>query len=276
MSGSGVGSLLLYLSLMVPLTSVSGEAPWELVVFDVGQGDATLLRQPGACTLLIDAGPLESAAALVARLEALQVRRLDHLLITHPHLDHFGGVFALPSQLAINRVYDPGRDNPDVVTYTPYREWRARHPYQPLARGDSLACGAARLEVLWPPRGESGRWSINDSSLVLRVRLGEVTLLLAGDIGPRAKTALLELEPQLRATLLKVAHHGGDDPEVVPAWRRLQPEWALISVAAENRFGAPNPATLRAWRKVGTRIWRTDQQGELRVVIDHAGYRILQ
>lgn len=112
----------------------------RLVFLDVGQGDAILL-QCGDCHLLVDAGNLATAAQLQNKLSKYDVQHLNYLVITHPHLDHFGGVFAFPVDFRIDQVVDNGAISPDWVYFDEYLKWRSGYRYSPLHRGQVLHCG---------------------------------------------------------------------------------------------------------------------------------------
>ena len=93
---------LLTLSAAVPTGRAAGPAdPVFLTFFDVGQGDALLIRRPGRCAVLVDSGPPGSGRDIGAYLAKKGISRLDRLIISHPHQDHFGGVLSLPDDLQI-------------------------------------------------------------------------------------------------------------------------------------------------------------------------------
>ncbi|MDP3479365.1 MAG: MBL fold metallo-hydrolase, partial [Desulfoprunum sp.] len=112
-----------------------------LTFFDVGQGDALLIHQPDRCAVLIDTGPPGSGRNIGAFLAKKGISRLDRLIISHPHEDHFAGTLSLPPDLTIAQVNDNGVTNNREKSFQAYQNWRARHLYHPLKKGDVWRCG---------------------------------------------------------------------------------------------------------------------------------------
>ena len=114
--------LILFLSLTVvrSVEADSGSNRLEIYFLDVGQGDAMILNQPGGCAALVDAGPLISGHRITDKLQELGIDALDVVIITHPHLDHFGGLFDLHSRFAIKQFYDNGATNPAREYFSDY------------------------------------------------------------------------------------------------------------------------------------------------------------
>jgi competence protein ComEC len=123
--------------------------------------------------------------------------------------------------------------------------------------------------VLAPCPAYSSDRGPNDNSFVLRVAYGSRALLLVGDAEREEEATLLATaSDRLRADILKVGHHGSrtsSSPEFLAA---VAPHEAVVSVGCRNRFGHPHPLTLEALAAAGTRVWRTDRDGEVTVTTD--------
>lgn len=253
----------------------------RIVVLDVGQGDAILVEGSRGGRLLIDGGP-DPDRLLVALDERLPPwdRRLDALVLSHPHEDHVAGFALLLERYRIGRVLEPGMRGPGPG----YAAWLAGiaasgTPVARLATGSRLMVDDTRLSVLWPDPGtvpveppDTGT-GINNVSIVL---LGESTgrrFLLAGDIEE-------EIDPTLVARglppvdVLKVAHHGSGTASTATFLDAVEPAVAVVSAGAENRYGHPNPGTLERLAARGARVLRTDTDGTVEITIEPGRIRV--
>ncbi len=245
--------------------------PWParpaVTVLDVGQGDAILLRSPEGAAVLVDAGPPGAPPAVVRRLRALGVARLDALVLTHDSLDHVGGAPEVIARLRVGRLLMP--PEPADGWAPPARAAAASAaregvPVGVVRAGDRLATGAWAIDVLSPAGARPVGADPNPWSLVARARAGGLTALLTGD----AESDALARLPVAAVDVLKVSHHGSEDPGAGPVLARLRPRVAVISSGAGNPFGHPRAPTLRALAQVGTTTWRTDTAGDVTVTED--------
>lgn len=247
-----------------------GPAPLRgliVTMVNVGQGDAILVRQ-GTNTMLIDGGP--DPSLLLKGLSAQGVRRVDLLVISHPHADHVDGLVPVAETFPIGRALD---------AYTPadvraYGRITASLSRRNIARDRAVAgmtyrLGQAAVDVLWPAveRMQGTPEDINNNSIVLRVRYGNDSILLAGEVQEEAQQELLKQPDLVRAAVLKVSHHGSARM-LAEFYAATGARVALIPVGP-NTFGHPAPQTLAALR--GMTILRSDRQGTVSVSIDGNG-----
>lgn len=238
-----------------------------VTMLDVGQGDAILIRQ-GAHAMLIDGGP--EPATLLRHLAAVGVRRLDLVVMSHPHADHVDGLLPIAEGFPVARALDPWFED-DLPTYQTFKAALARRriPRDRAIAGTTYRLGNATIEVLWPgPEPMEGTPAdINNNSIVLRATYGSDAVLLSGEVQEEAQEELLKRPNALRAKVVKVSHHGSARmlPEFYAATRA---GIALIPVGS-NTFGHPAPATLVALR--GMRIGRSDRNGMVSVALDGTG-----
>ena len=247
--------------LCVPLL-LPGPRQTRIVFLDVGQGDAALIQDSGY-SILVDAGP--DPLVLRQALARAGVRRLDGVLITHGHDDHYGGIDALRGVVASGRIYC------SAVMEIPDDEPMLTQAH-PLSRGDSLRIGETTIEVIWPPEGHIPAEE-NEASLVLHVQRGDLDVLLTGDAEEPVYTMCANAGLLSSAEVLKVPHHGssgGMDPESL---RAVNPGVAVVSVGEGNRFGHPTQSTLDLLQSAGAAVIRTDQAGDVTIVSDGAGGR---
>ena len=234
-------------------------------LLDVGQGSAMLLRRAGHA-MLVDAGP--DSMGLVDSLRSRGIDSLDWVLLSHGHRDHCGGLWETIGQVKIGRIF-LGFDttSPWGADSVRFLARRAGIAVDTLVRGDTLpGLGPWRARILWPPA--TRRVGDNGASLVVRLGDEAASVLYPGDIGFPEEAELLALEPDLRATVLVVAHHGSAESSSLGFVGRVSPELAVISVGKGNPWGHPRSETLERLLAVlpdSGRLWRTDRDGTVKV-----------
>jgi competence protein ComEC len=247
------------------LRPIGGPGVLELAMLDVGQGDALLVTTPGGERVLIDGGP--SGIETVRELSGVMPhweRDLDAVVLTHPQQDHAGGLPEVLERYDVGVVYDTGARN-TTEAFADYE--RLADERQLVAAGDSFTIGGVQFEVLWPVAGYEAA-ELNDGSVVLRLRYGETSFLLTGDIEAEAQLALVAAT-DVTATVLKVPHHGSATSDTA-FFAEAAPAVALIPVGVDNRFGHPAQESLDALD--GAVIYRSDLHG--RVVVRSDGERV--
>jgi competence protein ComEC len=235
---------------------------WVLVMCDVGQGDALALRTGPGEAVVVDAGPDPDAVDRCLR--RLDVTRVPAVVLTHFHADHIDG---LPGVLRGRRVAEievsPLREPAYGAAQVERQAAEAQVPLRVPAYGERTTVGPVSWQEVGPSRVYAG--SPNDGSLVLLVRTRGTTVLLTGDVEPPAQSALLRagLPP---VDVLKVPHHGSryQDSRLLSG---LGARVALVSVGAENDYGHPAESTLDALEGSGTLVRRTDEDGDVAVVV---------
>jgi len=269
------------LVLLLPL--LPGGRELELHMIDVGQGDAVALRTPRGRWILVDAGPRSAgydagSRRVVPYLRRHGVRAVEALVLTHPHLDHIGGVPAVLDGITVRGILDPSRpagSRPYLEVLEAAREegsswWTARE-------GEAFVVDGLQIEILHPDPAtvEAGELADpNDLSIVLLVRWGEAAVLLTGDAPAEVERRILPRLPRL--SVLKVGHHGSrtsSSPELLEAAR---PRTALIGVGDPNGFGHPHDLVLQRLEEVGALVFRSDRDGDVRVRIDRDGNVVAQ
>ena len=264
-------SVLLFVWLRVP---PAGSDQLRVTFLAVGHGDATVLQFPNGATMLVDAGgPGDGAFDVGARivvpaLRALGVRRIDALVLSHAHPDHYGGMAAVANAFPIREFWWTGADG-DIAAIRQLRQ----HPSVQDERilGQELAdfsWGEARIRVLHPLNGPQPRDGPNDNSLVLQVAMGAFSLLLTGDVEARGERALLEQPQSLVSTLLKAPHHGSRTSSSEAFLSAVRPQLAVAQSADKGRYPFPHPEVEQRYEALGIPLWITGRQGALHVVTD--------
>lgn len=272
---NNLGALLPILTLiLIGSTPLYGSDELHIKLLDVGQGDAMILHQPDACTVLIDAGPLISGHLVTRRLMELGVDSLDLVIATHPHLDHFGGLFDVLPRIKAKKMYDNGLSNKKWEYFDDYRTLREAQPYEVAARGSKIQCAGFEIEVLHPNQNPNPENNINSTSLAMMIRFGKFRLLHMGDLAGDGAADFLETAPDLEADVIKIAHHGAADAASRGLLERVSPDLALISTASSNRIGSPDEGVLTRLEKMNIPYLRTDQSGDIAILVSEGSYEV--
>jgi len=254
----------------------------NIAVVDVGQGDGIVITTPYGHTFLIDTGgclELGSAtqhaksaeeAARRTMLPFLASRHIDHIdamMLTHPHGDHVGGAAPIMRFIATGELDDDGAIYHGHAYQDAVAEALRRHiRHRRLRRGDRLMTDDhVVFEILAPFDGpiESGRNSINEHSLVIRLSYYRWSMLFMGDAGWNTEARLLATTTPLHADVLKVGHHGSAWASSDAFLAAVAPQTAVISVGRNNHFGHPAARTLASLQHLRAHIWRTDLCGTI-------------
>ena len=247
---------------------VKSDAPFQVHVLDVGQGDSILVLADGNA-MLIDTGTPDSGHTVADYLTTLGISDLDYVVSTHLHSDHIGGFSTAVKGRQIKTVAEPVLPEnlkPDDTVYEIYTK-AASDNQDNIAQkvywqdGDSFTLGKAQVQVLAPAGTEVN--DLNDTSLVLRVQYENTVCLFTGDMEAEEEQALLERHPELKADLLKVAHHGSASSTSEAFLNAVQPAFAAISCGKDNDYGHPAQETLERLQKAGASIGITAEQGHL-------------
>ena len=247
-----------------PSPSWTAPSGLRVTFLDVGQGDSALVEAPGAA-VLVDEGPPEADVA--GQLHRLGVRSLNAIVLTHPQRDHIGGAARVVDRLDVGAVAEPGIEAP-----SPDREAvlaaarRLGIPVVVVHSGEVFELGKLELRILWPDDPGLPSEDPNQHAVVALASYGATDVLLTADAESDV-TSRLHLRP---VEVMKVAHHGSEDPGLPDLLRVLHPRVAVISVGAHNDYDHPRPETLAALEaEPGLRTLRTDVNG--RIVVESDG-----
>ncbi len=247
-----------------PTQATSAEIPedssFEVHFIDVGQADSALILCDGMA-MLIDGGNVEDSSLIYTYLKNHEINHLDYIVCTHAHEDHVGGLAGALNYATVDVAYCPveSYDSEAFNSFKKYLEKQGVSISVPSA-GDAFALGSASVTVLGPinPSDEP-----NNTSIVLRVVYGSTSFLFTGDAEREEEQDILDAGYSLSSTVLKVGHHGSENSTTYPFLREVMPQYAVISVGADNSYGHPTEETLSRLRDASVTVFRTDMQGSI-------------
>lgn len=282
----------------------AGSAPGKLRIdfLDVGQGDCALVTFPDNTTLLVDGGgrpgpfkrtvtkDLDEGSDETFERETRSIGeavvseylwwrgldRVDYILATHADADHMDGLNDVARNFSVRAALlarIPERDDEYATFAKTLREKNV--PLRLIGAGDVLRFGAVTVSVLWPsPSTNAQAPSANNDSVVLRLQLGQRTLLLTGDIEKGAENSIFQTQQNLRADVVKVAHHGSKTSSTPPFVAAVRPRFAVISVGQASVFGHPSNEVVERWKATGAQVLTTGKSGTITVMTDGSDLKV--
>ncbi len=235
--------------------------------FDVGQGDSELLNF-GPVQILIDGGPPNGKALKgIERVLGSEDRYIDLVILTHPHLDHFGGLIDIMDRYGVGKFMTDGTENKTAKAYRSLKE-----PDMALGEGDRITYGDYTLTVLAPNTDERNDPDPNKASVVMMLEGPETRILYMGDAHEENETRLRK-EYNLKADALKVGHHGSRFSSSAVFLKELQPKVAIIGVG-KNSYGHPTAAAVARLEGTGARLYTTLDRGTVKVILKNGQLKI--
>jgi len=278
-------SIIIFLGVLLVFFSVVGyglllqrQVGLEIIFLDIGQGDATLIKTPFGQNILIDGGPDSAVLKRLGKNLPWWDKKIDLMILTHPHDDHIVGLNE------VIRIYDV-----QMIIYTgiiydspAYENWQELvKKYQistiVVDRPQIINLGDnCDLEILYPRQAIYGQGidNLNNSSIASRLICEGTKILLMGDAEREEEKELLATNIDLSTDILKVGHHGSDTASSQEFLDKVQPKYAVIEVG-ENNFGLPSLRVIKRLERSGAVVYRTDQNGAIKVKKDSQNVIIL-
>lgn len=241
---------------------------FRAAVLDVGQGESVALCS-GSEAALVDCGSsnsyVDAGSVAADALQSAGIRRLSAVIVTHYHADHTNGLTEVLTRLPVDTLYLPDiedeygvRDR--LVSLAAHQGADVVFVTEPTR----IALGEAVLTV-YPPLLTTG--DLNEQGLTALATAGDFDLLITGDMAGQTEQLLAQTYPLPDVEVLVVSHHGSRYSSDESFLRAITPDNAVISVG-DNRYGHPAEETLRRLQAVGATVWRTDQQGSIRITVN--------
>lgn len=254
----------------------------HVVFCDVGQGDAIFVRTPNHKYILIDGGPDKSVLNCLAGHMGFWEHSLDMVMLTHPHLDHFMGLYYMLERYAVSSFNTERLVNRTGIFGEFQKKVEDKKiPERRVLAGDKYRIGDVTIEVEAPTRellaraspdgyiGETGELA----SLIMKISYKDFDLLLTGDAQSLALEQVVT-DNHSSIDVLQVPHHGSDTGLSSVVLEKTDPRLAVISVGRGNRYGHPNKEVIEMLREAGVKALRTDQAGDIEIVSDGKMWRV--
>lgn len=273
------GSFVLFISLSYAMPIM--ESNLKVLFIDIGQGDAIAIRFPNGRVGVIDGGGIKASEfdvgehVLVPALLSSGIRRVDWLLLSHPHHDHYKGLAAVAEHFKPEVLYTNGGDAPqeEQADWEEFLKRIEKSGLKTIAVNGTLSTkpameikeGKARLEIFAVRSKDLKILDPNDASLIVRLLYGEHSFLFTGDLMEVGERLWLENKADFKSDILKIGHHGSNTSTTHDFLNAVDPSVAVITAGENNKYGFPNKEVIGRLESKSIKIYRTDLDGAVTV-----------
>ncbi|MBE6827959.1 MAG: MBL fold metallo-hydrolase [Ruminococcaceae bacterium] len=243
---------------------------------NVGQGDCSLIKC-GDDTVMIDTGEPDSFNAVKAYLNLYNVKEIDYLILTHMHSDHIGSAADIIRKYNVGKVIITKLDEENIPTLYCYEDLldvlaEGKCEVYAARTGDSYEVGSFSFDLLGPVLQNAE--DLNDTSVIVKIKYGNFSILYMGDASSAAETELLINGTDVSADVIKLGHHGSNSSSCGEFLNAVRPQAAIISCGLDNPYGHPGKYTLKRLEARGIKYYRTDISGNITVISDTESFTV--
>ena len=283
--------VIFYMMITIQLRYDTG-CSMKISMLDVGQGDSIVLQTSDGFNALFDGGSTSKKNIgryrIYTYLKYAGVRSLDYVFVSHPDKDHISGIYELidmcDNTFEIKNIVLPHiNDTDETLLKISKMADRAGINVLYACRGDALSAGKLSISCVHPCKNYNYE-STNDYSAVYLISFGKFSMLMTGDAESKAEKCLIQdarksdgvvdVQKLSDINVLKAGHHGSRGASSENFLRFVKPEIALISCGVDNSYGHPHNETLQRLKDAGTKVYRTDDRGEIMVRVWEDSYAI--
>lgn len=263
--------MCLLVTLLVAVLLSTKDSNLELYMLDVGQGDSVFIKTPDKKNILIDAGPDEKVLSELSKVMTLGERKIDYVIITHPDLDHVGGLPEILKRYEVGYVLmeDIEKNLPHYLEAKKIIKQKKIISYPIRVSDDFIVGCCVKIDILWPKDSidiESIE-DVNDISTVLEVGYIKFNAFFGGDLSSEfeeeiARNNLIDFD------LLKVGHHGSTTSTSKKFLKIIKPEISIIGVGSNNSYGHPSQEVINNLNESNSKVMTTSENGRIKIETD--------
>ncbi len=260
---------------------VRSQKDLEVIFLDVGQGDCSFIKTPSGKTLLVDGGGSPywlgedvwdpGKNVIIPYLKSRNIQELDYIIISHPHGDHFGGIFAVLENIKVKTFIDNGYVEGDPN----YKDLlllvkRKVLVYEQVKEGDEIKLDKdIFIRVYFPPKRGFPFEGGNNSSIIFSLIYKNFSVLFTGDAEMDLENYLISKHKNsINSNVLKIPHHGSRTSSTVRFIKTVNPDVGIFSTGRKNRFGHPHREVVSRYSKLNVDIYNTAEEGNIVVLSD--------
>ncbi|MEI6266344.1 MAG: MBL fold metallo-hydrolase [bacterium] len=246
----------------------------------VGQGDAELIQDTAGKNILIDGGPDSTVVGELEKYTKFYQRKIDVIILTHPHADHVNGLVDVVEKYQVGHVYLTGvlHTAPEYIKFLSLLKEK-NIPTTDIMAGDSLSLSdGATLKFLYPNTKLVGSKvdNLNSTSVVAKIIYGDKSAIFMGDLEDEGQIELMKLSQDLTADILKVSHHGSKYASNINFLKIVNPKVAIIEVGKNNQFGHPHSTTISNLNSLGVQLYRTDIDSDVNIQMTKTDIKVMK
>ena len=240
----------------------------EVHHIDVGQGESIYIELPDGSDVLIDAGKSNYGSTVVNYLKE-QEKNIDieYLIATHPDADHIGGMSEVFKQLNVKNFIYPTDAPHNTKTWQNVLSLADAEGcnIKDSTPGTTFNIGGATMKFIQPTVDYSDN---NDDSVVTYLEYKDVNFMFTGDIEADAEKDMVAQNLVTDVDFMSVPHHGSKGSSTEEFLAKAKPEYAIVSAGANNSYGHPTADALNRYNAIGSKVYRTDQLGDIVIKTD--------
>lgn len=236
---------------------------------NIGQGDAIFMRTPSGVNILVDGGPDKKILSELKDVLPFFDAKIDYLISTHPDKDHIEGLIYVLKKYKVGRVLWNGDYKTNYLTSAFFQAARDKNimPQAAAADGDIALEDGVLIDIIFPFRQNfSTQENTNANSVVANIIYGDNEILLTGDADNELEEKLLEAKSRISADILKVGHHGSKFSTGEDFLNAVTPEYGVIQVGKDNKYGHPDSSVLKKLKERNSKIFRNDLNGRIEFI----------
>lgn len=270
--------IIVFCGILLLINYAFSITPQDLKIYfvDVGQGDCCFITTKTRKNILVDTGGSNDydvgKNVLVPYLLDRRVKKLDYVFISHFDTDHSLGCAKIIENLTVsNLILNKQLEENDIYKHIVSIAKQKKVNLIYVKAGDVITLNGVKIKILHPQEKLIAENSINNNSIVFKLEYKSFSILFTGDIENIAEEVILSKNINLKADILKVAHHGSKTSSSQRFIEAVSPKIALIGVGKNNMFGHPNREVIERLQSYGTKIYRTDECGEISITVNNRG-----